>query len=193
MSKSKKNGGNGLIILIVVILVLLIVAIAAVVVFGVMSTQTVQEQQVETVEPEEEDEQSAKDRFLDRGIIENPEQAGEIVDAMQEKVAEGMFNCVMSMDWYFQDGTSESPNAYVENSTMNSYPFYFDVYMSSTGEKVYSSPVVPVGSYINRIVLDKDLPAGSYDMETVYTMVDEARDYEEVSSIGFKITVEIAS
>lgn len=194
MSKSSKSSGNGLIILIVVILVLLIGAIAAFVVFGVVKgNQTTQEQQVGEVEPEEEDEQTAKDRFLERGIIENPEQVEEVVDDMKEKVEEGMFNCRMTMDWYFEDGTSVSPNAYVANSELNRYPFYFDVYVSKTGEKVYSSPVIPVGSYVNKITLDKDLSAGVYEMETVYTIVDEANDYEEVSSVSFAITVEIAN
>lgn len=192
MSKSNKNSGNGLIILVIIILVLLIGAIAAFVVFGVLkNSQTTQEQQVEEVEPE--DEQSARDKVLERGFVENEEQAATIMEDMGEKVAEGMFECCMSMDWYFPNSQEKSPNSYVENKSTNTYPFYFDVYVSDTREKVYSSPIVPVGSYIQGITLEKNLPAGVYDMEVVYTMVNEEKDYEEVSTVGFAIDVEIGS
>lgn len=191
MNKSSKSSGNGLIILIVVILVLLIGAVAAFVVFGVLkNSQTTQEQQVEVVE---EDEQTARDKVLERGFVENEEQAATIMEDIGDKVAEGMFECRMSMDWYFPNGKSESPNAYIENAEGNTYPFYFDVYVADTREKVYSSPIVPVGSYIHGLTLEKVFPAGEYDMEVVYTMVNEEKDYEEVGTVGFMIDVEIGA
>ena len=51
-----------------------------------------------------------------------------VMDQMREEVAEGMFECQMSMTWTFADGKAESQDAYVANSTNNTHPICFDVY-----------------------------------------------------------------
>ena len=54
---------------------------------------------------------------------------------------------------------------------------------------IYSSPMLPVGTDIKDIKLEKPLAAGDYNAVVMYTLVDE--NYEEVSSVGFKITISI--
>lgn len=122
-------------------------------------------------------------RFVDR------ENADEIMEEMADKVAEGMFECKMTTAWAFEDGNSESANAYVANVESNRYTICFDVYEKKTNELLYSSPFIPVGSEISNIKLDKKLAAGEYEAVVMYTLVDD--DENEVSSAGFNITISV--
>lgn len=112
-----------------------------------------------------------------------------VMEEMGEKVAEGMFECNMTTSWVFEDGKSESPNAYIANVESNLHTFYFDVYDTSTDELLYSSPMLPVGTEIRNIKLDKELQKGEYEAVVMYTLVDE--DEEEVSTVGFNITISV--
>lgn len=125
---------------------------------------------------------------LERGFV-NESNAEEIISDMADKVAEGMFECRMTTEWTFEDGTSESPNAYVANVEANRNTLYFDVYEKSSNEVIYSSPMIPVGESISGIKLEKTLPAGEYDGVVMYTLVDE--EYKEVSTVGFNITISV--
>jgi len=82
---------------------------------------------------------------------------------MGDKVAEGMFECKMTTSWVFEDGKSESPNAYVANVENNLHTIYFDVYEKATEELLYSSPMLPVGTELDNIKLEKELQKGEYD------------------------------
>lgn len=125
---------------------------------------------------------------LERGFV-NEEAAGDIMEEMTEKVAEGMFECKMTTSWVFKDADSVSPNAYVANVESNLHTIYFDVYLDGTDELVYSSPLLPVGTEFQEVKLEKKLPAGEYNAVVMYTLVDE--NYEEVSSAGFRITISV--
>lgn len=131
---------------------------------------------------------SAAAAALERGFV-SEDSAQDIMSEMTEKVAEGMFECKMTTAWTFNDAESVSHNAYVANVENNRYTLYFDVIEESTNETLYSSPMLPVGTDIENIKLEKGLPAGDYNAVVMYTMVDE--NYEEVSSVGFKITISI--
>lgn len=123
---------------------------------------------------------------LARGFVDE-DNADEIVSDMFEKVDEGMFECKMTTTWTFETADSVSPNAYVANVESNLHTLYFDVYVESMDEPVYSSPMLPVGTELNGIKLEKELAAGEYSGVVMYTLVDE--DYEEVSTVGFNITI----
>ena len=109
---------------------------------------------------------------LDRGFVDETN-TSTIMSEMGEKVAEGMFECKMTTSWVFEDGKSESPNAYVANVENNLHTIYFDVYDNSTDELLYSSPLIPVGSELRNIKLEKELAKGEYDAVVMYTLVDE--------------------
>ena len=121
--------------------------------------------------------------FVDRDNVDT------IMEDMTEKVAEGMFECMMTTEWTFENGDSESPNAYVANVENNRYTIYFDVYEKESNELLYSSPLLPVGTEIRNIKLDKKLAADEYKAVVMYTLVDD--DEQEVSSAGFNITISI--
>lgn len=125
---------------------------------------------------------------LDRGFVDESN-ANAIMSELSEKVEEGMFECMMSTTWTFEDAASASPNSYVANVESNQYAIIFDVYEEQTNELLYSSPILPVGSEIRGIKLDKKLSAGDYNAVVMYTLVNE--DYEEVSTAGFRITISV--
>lgn len=125
---------------------------------------------------------------LDRGFVKEGNR-DDIMSEMSDKVEEGMFECKMTTTWTFENADSVSPNAYVANVENNRYTFYFDVYEESTNELLYSSPLLPVGTEINDIKLEKKLSAGDYNAVVMYTLVDE--NEEEVSTAGFTITISV--
>lgn len=125
---------------------------------------------------------------LDRGFVKEGNR-DDIMSEMTDKVEEGMFECKMTTTWTFENADSVSPNAYVANVENNRYTFYFDVYEESTNELLYSSPLLPVGTEINDIKLEKKLSAGDYNAVVMYTLVDE--NEEEVSTAGFTITISV--
>lgn len=174
----QKKDNKVLKIVIAVIIVLLLIVATVAITIKFMSKD------------DDSSDREVRNELLDRGFIEE-NQANEMAQALVDKVAEGMFECEMTMDWYFEDGGKAiSPNAYVANSSANTHTIFFDVYVSGTGELVYSSPLMPVGTSTRQIALEKELAPGMYDMEVRYTLVDE--NYEEISNVGFMIDVEIA-
>jgi hypothetical protein len=112
----------------------------------------------------------------------------EIQAEIEEKVAKGMFETHMTTTWTFPDGKSPSSDAVMGNSPNNNYPFWFEVTPQGANEAVYTSSLLPVGSQVAEIVLDKDLEAGTYPALLTVHMVEE--DGTEVeSNMGFNITL----
>ena len=93
----------------------------------------------------------------------------------------------MNSTWHFPDGSSPSPDAYVENVLSNSNDVYFDVELADTGEVILESPIIPRGSYMKNITLDKDLEPGSYDCVLIYLLVD--KDQKTMSTLRMAITI----
>lgn len=183
MSNQKKSVGkkrrNAVIIIVVAFLILLTALITCIVLLLTRQKE----------EPAQEPQSAPRSTVLDRGFVDE-DNAGDIMDEMTDKVSKGMFECKMTTAWTFDDGKSASPNAYVANVENNLYTLYFDVYEESTNELLYSSPMLPVGTELKNFKLDKELAAGEYDAVVMYTMVDE--NLEEVSSVGFKVTISVS-
>ena len=70
----------------------------------------------------------------------------EIAEKLNEKVAEGMINISMN--------TAES---------INNYPQKVQIVRNDTGEQIYESGAIAVGSKIEHAKLDAALPAGTYE------------------------------
>lgn len=177
-----KNSSQKKIMIIIAFIALIAALVVCIVLLFLKPTGDVQPTGVS------DDSNSAAAVALERGFV-SEDSAQDIVSEMADKVAEGMFECKMTTSWTFDDVESASHNAYVANVENNRYTLYFDVIEESTNEKLYSSPMLPVGTDIKDIKLEKSLPAGDYNAVVMYTMVDE--NYEEVSSVGFKITISI--
>jgi hypothetical protein len=82
------------------------------------------------------------------------------------------FTANMNSTWTFPDGQT-SADAYVGNFTGNETPLYFDVSLTDTGETIYESPVIPLGSQLNGITLKRSLPDGVYSADVVYHLIDD--------------------
>lgn len=124
-----------------------------------------------------------------RNVVINKENLEEVLNEMEksEFVPIGSYQATMSSDWVFADGKAASDNAYVENVVNNTHAVYFDVMLSDTRERIYASPVLPIGSHLEAITLDKDLDAGTYDCILEYHLVDDEQN--TVSTVSFTLTI----
>ena len=86
----------------------------------------------------------------------------EIAEKLNEKVAEGMINISMNTAPYFEDGKAEG-NVMIVNESINNYPQKVQIVRNDTGEQIYESGAIAVGSKIERAKLNTALPAGTYE------------------------------
>lgn len=161
--KEVKKGNNSRTILIVCIslIVILLIIIVVLIVSGMRK-----------------DKYEEVKEAVDRGVVvteDNVNQVIEVLEEKEEKIKPGYFEVTMNGVWNFKDGSLPSDNAYVENSNANSNAVYFDVVRRDTGDVVYESPILPVGTGLNSdsIVLMDDLDAGTYECVCVYHLLDE--------------------
>lgn len=95
----------------------------------------------------------------------------EIAEKLNEKVAEGMINISMNTAPYFEDGTAEG-NLMLVNESINLYPQKVQIIRNDTGEQIYESGAIAIGSKIERARLDVDLPAGTYECTAYFHNLD---------------------
>ena len=95
----------------------------------------------------------------------------EIAEKLNEKVAEGMINISMNTAPYFEDGKAEG-NIMIVNESINNYPQQVEFIRNDTGEQIYQSKAIPVGSKIERAALDVELPAGTYECTAMFHNLD---------------------
>ena len=96
------------------------------------------------------------------------EMTGEDLDG---KVAAGMMNISMNTIPVFADGKSEG-NLMIVNEEINRWPQIVEITRNDTGETIYTSGAIPVGSKIEAAKLDKALAAGQYDCTALFYSVD---------------------
>lgn len=175
-SKMEKKGGK----IIIVIGAIVIVALLVVIVFllGRQSGQNKQPDAAETVE-----------NVPKRNVVVNEDNVDKVAEEIikKEPVRSGMYEVTMNSEWIFADGSSVSENAYVENVANNTNDVYFDVNLADTDELIYSSPVIPLGSYLENIALDKDLDKGNYDCVLTYHLIDA--EQKTLSTLKVKVTI----
>lgn len=113
----------------------------------------------------------------------------EIAEKLNEKVAEGMINISMNTAPYFENGTAEG-NVMIVNEAINNYPQQVEFIRNDTGEQIYQSKAIPVGSKIERAALDVELPAGTYECTAMFHNLDpETGDI--IGTAGAIITITI--
>ena len=95
----------------------------------------------------------------------------EIAEKLNEKVAEGMINISMNTAPYFENGKAEG-NVMIVNESINNYPQQVEFIRNDTGEQIYQSKAIPVGSKIERAALDVKLPAGTYECTAMFHNLD---------------------
>ena len=113
----------------------------------------------------------------------------EIAEKLNEKVAEGMINISMNTALYFEDGKAEG-NVMIVNESINNYPQQVEFIRNDTGEQIYQSKAIPVGSKIERAALDVELPAGTYECTAMFHNLDPVSG-EIIGTAGAIITITI--
>ena len=113
----------------------------------------------------------------------------EIEACLNEKVAEGMINISANTAPIFEDGSSEG-NLMLVNESINNYPQKVQIVRNDTGEQIYESGAIAVGSKIERAKLDVVLPAGTYECTAYFHNLDpETGDI--IGTAGAIITITI--
>ena len=113
----------------------------------------------------------------------------EIEARLNEKVAEGMINISANTAPIFEDGSSEG-NLMLVNESINNYPQKVQIVRNDTGEQLYESGAIAVGSKIERAKLDVVLPAGTYECTAYFHNLDpETGDI--IGTAGAIITITI--
>lgn len=114
-------------------------------------------------------------------------------EAMQESRTHaelfGHFMTEMNAIWTFPTPSSPSLDAYVANSEANMVPVFFEVELESTGEVVYTSPVMPVGSHIADLTLTAYLEPGEHPAVVTYYLLDDEEVYQ--ASVSLTVTLVI--
>lgn len=113
----------------------------------------------------------------------------EIVDSLNKKVEDGYINISMNAAPVFADGQSEG-NLMIVNESVNRYPQQVVITREDTGEIIYTSNAIPVGSKIAADTLDVDLEAGTYDCTAMFHSLDPDTG-AVLGSAGANITITI--
>ena len=113
----------------------------------------------------------------------------EIEQKLNEKVAEGMINISMNTAPYFEDGKAEG-NVMIVNESINNYPQQVEFIRNDTGEQIYQSNAIPVGSKIERAKLDVVLPTGTYECTAYFHNLDPESG-EIIGTAGAIITITV--
>jgi hypothetical protein len=112
----------------------------------------------------------------DSGAVEggwSEADVNKIVEGLNEKVEEGMINISMNTSPSFADGTSAG-NLMIVNESVNRYPQVVEITRNDTGESIYKSGAIPVGSKIESAKFAVDLPAGTYECTAMFYNIDPA-------------------
>lgn len=128
-----------------------------------------------------------------RGVIANQSNADAVVDEMMltPYVEPGYYEASMTNVWHFKDSSSVSEDAFVENVEGNTNDVYFDVFLASDEENpIIQSPILPRGTQMEEIKLDKELEAGTYDCVMIYHLIDENQQTTSTLRVGVTIVVE---
>ena len=128
----------------------------------------------------------------DPGAVEggwNEADTDKIVDALNEKVEQGMINISMNTTPTFQNSSSAG-NLMIVNESVNNYPQVVEIHRNDTGEVIYKSGAIPVGSKLETAKLSADLDAGTYECTALFYNVDPDSG-EYLGCAGAVITVTV--
>ena len=94
-----------------------------------------------------------------------------VLEDLNKKVEAGMINISMNTAPIFEDGKAAG-NLMIVNESVNRYPQVVEITRNDTGEIIYTSGAIPVGSKIEAARLDVALPAGAYACTAMFYNVD---------------------
>lgn len=133
----------------------------------------------------------SEEQKIPTNLVITPDNVEQVIEQLHEdeKTPIGSYEVKMSIDWTFKDGSSVSKDAFIENVVNNNNTVYVTIVHPTTGEEIYKSPYIPVGSSLNNIKLDKELKKGKYKAELTYHLMDDS--YSEISSTALYVTINV--
>lgn len=173
----EKKGGKGVLIAGAVVIVGLAATVA------VMGSLLLNRPEPVVREPEEE-------LPPQRSMLVTEDNLDEVISELETPPANvpQYFTANMNSTWTFPDGRT-SADAYVGNFPGNETPIYFDVSLAETGETIFESPVIPLGSQLNGITLNRALDDGTYSGDLVYHLIDENQRTLTTVTMGVTLIV----
>jgi len=172
--QGKKQSGKG--ILVISIIAIVVVAVLVGVIFFLLTAQNKSDEK--------------------RQVLVTEDNVGQVIEEIaqedeQRENAPGYYTVTMYTEWHFKSGDEPSYDSYVENKEQNTNDVYFDIVMAEDeNDVIYKSPIIPRGSSIDSIKLDKVLEPGSYDTICIYNLVDDNQQSLSQVRINLKIIVE---
>ena len=164
--KEQKKNGLGIILGICICLIIFLIAAVGILFFKLNTKETAS--------------QGSGNYVIDENNLV------EIENQLTSSVDDGMFEVNMNTTWRFEAGNPVSSNAFVANGGSNHYPITIELTLED-GETIYTSSLIPVGSQLKEIKLEKPLEKGTYNGICTYHLWKE--DGEERSSMGVNITL----
>lgn len=128
-----------------------------------------------------------------RNVVVTQDTAEKLAEEMinEPYIVPGYYSTQMTTEWHFATGDAVSEDAYVKNDKSNTNDIYFDVFLEEDeSTPILESPVIPRGSEMSGIKLDKPLKAGTYDCVMVYHLIDDEQNSISTLRIAFTIIVE---
>ncbi len=113
----------------------------------------------------------------------------EIEARLNETVEEGYINISMNTSPVFADSTAKG-NLMIVNESVNRYPQRVVITRNDTGETIYTSGAIPVGSKIVSAALDAELEAGTYECTAMFHSLDPDTG-AVLGSAGVVITITV--
>ena len=113
----------------------------------------------------------------------------EIEANLNQQVEEGYINISMNASPVFENGQAEG-NLMIVNETVNRYPQQVVITRNDTGETIYTSAAIPVGSKIAADTLDVELEAGTYECTAMFHSLDPDTG-AVLGSAGANITITV--
>lgn len=122
-------------------------------------------------------------------VVITEENFDEVMAGLDDEARFGHFNTEMNIVWTFPDSSQPSVDAHVANSVANVVPMFFEVELEDTGEIVFTSPVMPVGSKIADMTLGADVAPGSHPAICTFILLDEEGEQRSEVSVAITLVV----
>lgn len=93
-------------------------------------------------------------------------------EELDRRSREGVITMKINPEPVFETGEAVG-DLLIENAETNSHPIVVEITRAGTGERVYTSGVLPVGARVDEGALEAALPAGEYACVATFSYVDE--------------------
>lgn len=175
MPEEKKTPINKMLVAIIVLLVLLVFA-GVFIIFMFLSKPEASNAGQELVEVYEDGtvEILGNDTHL---AVDEESLIGK--DELQKKVDEGMINLKFSDQIIVENGKVASCN--ISNSNQNNLDMYVSLWLYDTQEEISRSGLIPVGSRLQQLDLNRSLDVGEYSGLLVYNQLEDNRIVGQVN------------